>query len=418
MQFTHRFIDALKPSTGRKVYYEDAGHGNGSLGIRVSPSGNKSWIYSYSFAGRVRHMTLGGYPEMSLAQAHEAGGKAMALRERGIDPGARRVLENEATREAPTVKDLAASFIREWAKPKKRSWKEDERILNRDVVPVWKGMKAEAVTRKDVRALLDKKLRSGAPVAANRTLAVIRKMFNWAISQDLLQNSPCTNVAAPANETRRDRVLSDAEITALLTKLPDAKMDPATRLVLEFQLLTSQRCGEVLTAEWADIDRNESVWTIPAAKAKNRKMHRVPLSTQALEILDEAEKLKGKLTVFPSPSKGDQPMVETAVGRAVNRNLPHFGVVPFTPHDLRRTAASKMTESGVMRLVVSKILNHVESEVTAIYDRYGYEAEKRAALTAWGARVTALKSAKKPEAKGPPNVTKNTRAGLAKAQKS
>ena len=83
-------------------------------------------------------------------------------------------------------------------------------------------------------------------------------------------------------------------------------------------------------------------------------------------------------------------MVETAVARAVHRNLEHFGAATFTPHGLPRTAASKMTEAGVMRLVVSKILNHVESEVTAIYDRYGYEVEKRAALDGWGLRVAAL----------------------------
>jgi len=391
MQFTHRFIDNLKPTTGRKVYYEDSGHGTGSLGIRVSPNGHKSWLYSYSFNKRVRHMTLGTFPLMTVAQAHEAYGQAMALCERGIDPGARRVLINEAAREAPSVEDLATAYVEQWAKPRKRSWEEDDRILKRDVIPAWKGLKAEAVTRKDVRALLEKKKRDGAPIAANRTFAVVRKMYNWAVSEDLVPNSPCVGVSMPSKETHRDRVLSDTELTTLLAKLPDAKMDDSTWLALLFQLLTSQRCGEVLSAEWKDIDLNENVWTIPAAKAKNRRLHRVPLSQEARGVLDFARLLGGKLYVFPSSVRGDKPMVETAVARAVNRNLEHSTVEPFTPHDLRRTAASKMTESGVMRLVVSKILNHVESEVTAIYDRYGYESEKRAALDSWGARLATLK---------------------------
>jgi len=143
---------------------------------------------------------------------------------------------------------------------------------------------------------------------------------------------------------------------------------------------------------WDEIDTGAAVWTIPAAKAKNRMAHRVPLSRQALDVLAEAKALNpDRATVFPSPL-GDKPMVETAVGRALFRNLEHFGVPAFTPHDLRRTAASHMTGEplDIPRLVVSKILNHKDSGVTAIYDRHGYDKQKREALEAWGRKVAGL----------------------------
>ena len=147
----------------------------------------------------------------------------------------------------------------------------------------------------------------------------------------------------------------------------------------------------------------KAVAPIPAAKAKNKLAHRVPLSPQALAVLNEAAALNpDRKTVFPSP-RGDAPMVETAVAHAVRRNLEHFtakgrelfkddefAVQPFSPHDLRRTAASLMTGAKTSRLVVSKILNHVERGVTKVYDRHSYDAEKREALNAWGRKVAGL----------------------------
>ena len=393
MKFTDKYIANLKPTATRKLIYEENAHGQGSLGLRIAPTGRKAWVYTYSFAGRVRHMTLGVYPEMSVAQAHAAVGEAMRKRERGLDPAATTVELNTLSRQAPTFKDLSERYLEEWARPRKRSASEDERTLKRDVYPTFGAHKAEAVTRRDVRNLLDAIVRRGAPIQANRTLAVVRKVYNWGIGQDIVPHNPCQAIAAPGKETQRERFLTETEIATVLAKLPAAKMDPATRLALRLQLLTAQRCGEVLALEWSEIDEPAAVWTIPGAKAKNKRSHRVPLSAQALALLAEARAVGTGAFVFPS-YRGDKPMVETAVARAVARNMEHFGVERFTPHDLRRTAASHMTGLGIPRLVVSKLLNHVESGVTAIYDRHSYDAEKRAALVQWGERVEALAQAK------------------------
>ncbi len=407
VKFSDRYVLNLKPKTSRYEVREDNAHGVGTLALRVSPNGHKAWQYLYTADGRDRRLTLGAYPAMSVAEAHAACGAAMQAREAGRDPGAIVVAGRAETRKAPTFKDLAEQFMAEHARPNKakKSVANDERTLKHDVLPRLGSHKAEAVDRKDVKAMLQAIVARGAPVQANRTLALVRKIYNWGIGEDLVKQNPCIALKAPGGkETQRDRVLSEAELQAFLAALPSAAgMAAESKLALRFQVLTAQRCGEVLGLRWADIDLAAGWWTIPAAKAKNRKAHRVPLSPQALDALTVARALNpDRQTVFPSP-RGDKPMVETAVARAVHRILDHFTakgrelfkddsfVLPaFTPHDLRRTAASQMTGMGIPRLVVSKILNHAEQGVTAIYDRHSYDGEKREALDLWGRKVAGL----------------------------
>lgn len=390
MKFTDRKIQNLKPGAERFIEWEENAHGLGTLGIRVAPTGRRSWIVMYYFEGRPRMITLGTYPAMSVAEAHKAHAEASSMIQRGEDPGTKAVAAKKALSESPTVKALAADYLKMWAKPRKRSWEEDERILTKDVLPEWGPRKARHITRRDVIALLDGIVDRGAPIAANRTLAVIRKMFNFAVSRDIVAASPCAAVSAPSKENRRERVLDETEIKKLLQRLPKAKMLDPSKLAIKFQLLTAQRCGEVLGAEWADINTDFAWWTIPAEKAKNGMAHRVPLSPQALAVLKEAKALnRGERFVFPSP-RGDRQMTPTVLALAVRRSAEKFEIEPWTPHDLRRTAASHMTGMGTPRLVVSKILNHVETGVTAVYDRHGYDTEKREALTAWGKKVAKL----------------------------
>nr|HIL76380.1 hypothetical protein [Rhodospirillales bacterium] len=148
--------------------------------------------------------------------------------------------------------------------------------------------------------------------------------------------------------------------------------------------MTAQRKGEVAGSEWADFDFKNGWWTIPAEKSKNGLPHRVPLSSFAIETLNELKIISGDSKwLFASPRDG-QHIAETSVDHAVRENAEHFEVDHFTPHDLRRTAASMMTASGIQRLTVAKVLNHVESGVTAVYDRHSYDKQKREALSSWG----------------------------------
>jgi integrase len=395
MKFTDRSIRALTTSEKRYIEWKDGG---GGLGLRVTPNGRKTFIYMYRFDGRPRMMTLGVYPKTTLADAHQDHASALKLLERGKDPGEKKVEANREARQALTVSQLADEYIEKWAKPRKRSWKEDKRILDKDVLPAWKHRKAKDVTRRDVIILLDSIVDRGAPIAANKTLAVVRKMYNFAIGRDIVETTPCAAVSAPSKTNQRDRVLSTEEIKAFWNNLEKADMSKEVRLALKLQLLTSQRRGEIATISWNDVDLESGWWTIPAERSKNKLPHRVPLSPMAIEIVEELKELNKKSDwLFPSPHGKKKPITADSITKALSRNIEKLKTEHFSPHDLRRSAATKMTSMGISRLVVSKILNHVESGITAVYDRHSYDQEKRYALDAWGRQLDTIIKGKKEE---------------------
>lgn len=386
MKLTDRQIKNLKPKSQRYEVWE----GNG-FGIRVFPTGKKSWVYMYRFQRKTRRITFGSYPKITVAVAHAIYGKSLADLEKGIDPGASMVISNQENRLAPTVEGLAHEYIEKWAKPRKRSWKKDERMLTKDVIPFLGKQKANQIARRDIVILLDKILERGSPIAANRTLAVIRRMFNFAVERDIMPSSPCYGFKAPAKENKRDRLLTSDEIHFFWKALNDASMSELSKLALKLQLVTAQRKGEVISAEWEEFNLTNGWWTIPAHKSKNGNPHQVPLSKLSLELLREIKlHSNGSKWLFPSSNNGSH-FVPEAINKAVARNKEKFkDVKHFTPHDLRRAAASHMTAIGIPRLVVSKILNHAENSVTAIYDRHGYDAEKKDALEKWGDKLSKI----------------------------
>ena len=407
MRFTDRSIAALKPKAKLYEVWED---GRTGLGLRVSPKGRKSWNYMYRFDGKARRMTLGTYPAVSLASANVKHANAKELLTKGTDPGALHVEKRRAERQAETVSDIAEEYLEKWARPRKRSAGEDERILRKDVLPAWGKRKAKDIRRRDVILLLDTIVERGAPIAANRTLGVVRRMFNFAISRDLLDTTPVAMVKPPAKENQRERVLSPEEIRIFWKGLDEGPISPGICLALKLQLVTAQRKGESIGAALSEFDlKEEKVWIIPPERAKNGKTHRVPLSPLAVSLIEEAQTLAGDSQwLFPSP-RGDVPVKPQAVNQALYRacmpiaerpkaarlsKKPAIGLTGIVPHDLRRTAASNMAALGINRLVISKILNHVETSVTAIYDRHGYDTEKRHALEAWAAHLEGILSGK------------------------
>ena len=397
--FTTKDLDSkkFKPREGQtkpRDIREKSGNG---FGVTVFPSGEKSYIYIYQFEGRKRRMTLAKYDRCSLSDARKLHRVAMAVLESGKDPALEKKNEKIIARDASTVAGLIEEYLEKWAKPNKRSWKADERCLNKDVKPAWGKYKAADITRRDIVLLLDKINDRGSPIAANRTLACIKKMFNFGVERDIITAIPCIGVKAVAAENRCDRVLTEDEIKILWSALDQQTnqdnplhvihMSEQTKLVLKLQLVLAQRKGEIVSAEWSEIDLKTGWWTIPAIKAKNNQTHRVPLSPFAIDLLIEVKKLGGDSRfLFPAKQK-DSHITGGSVDHAVRRST-FNGVNAWTPHDCRRTAASYMTSLNNSRLVVSKILNHSESgSVTAIYDRHSYDNEKRLALESWARKL-------------------------------
>jgi integrase len=368
------------------------------FGVRLSPGGHCSFVVRYRVNGRLRRFTIGPFPRVSLADAREKAREALRGAQAGIDLAAEKI----EARRAETFAELADEYIARHAS-KKRSGREDIRLLKgsphkkktgkKPHVPLvtrWGPRKVKEIARRDVRDLIDD-VAARAPIMANRVLALVRKMFNFGIERDWLETNPCHMVKRAAPERQRDRVLSEDEIRLVWKALDDES--PLIAALFRIRLLTAQRGGEVHGAAWSEFDLATGWWTIPAGRSKNGLAHRVPLSSQAVRILKGWRKtVDDSPWVFPS-SRKKGPHIAHAQ-KAIERIVRASGV-QFRGHDLRRTAASLMVGAGVARLVVSKILNHVETGVTAVYDRHGYDLEKRAALDFWGKRLDQIVSGKR-----------------------
>ncbi len=392
MKFTNTSIKALKPKDKRYVVYETAGKG---LGVRVEPSGRITFFLEYRFDGKNRIYTIGKYPTKSLAGARTEATKARDKVGQGIDPGKQKIQEKIAHRESYTVFDLSEEFIEKWSKPRKKTWREDERCLHKEVIPLIGKKKAREIRRRDIILILDQIVDRGSPGMANRTLNVISKMFNFAVSRDILDTSPSVAIAMPAEKKERDRVLDEPEIKKFWNELEKSKMSISNILALKLMLSTAQRRGEVVSAEWKELDLKKGWWDIPPERTKNGIRHRVPLNNLAKKILKEIRKNSKKSGfLFPS-TRRDGPIDSRATTKALRKIQKDIGLEHFTPHDLRRTAATMMTALGFQRLIVSKILNHSESGTTKIYDRYTYDDEKKKALEAWGRKLELIINEKK-----------------------
>lgn len=381
-----RLTDARIRSLSAKAKRYEVWDGRG-FGVRVALSGRKTFVFLYRFDGRPRRLSFGTYPQTSLADATEKLAKAQKLLDQGIDPGAVALSERRAERDSPTFKDLSEEWIERWAKKNRQTWTEDQRKLDRDILPVWGHRKAKDIKRRDVIELLDKIVDRGAPVIANRTLQLVRQIFNFGVDRDVVEFNPAASIKQPAKEKPRSRVLSEGEIRVFWDKLPGTKMQELSRIALRLCLVTAQRRSEVVQARWSEIDG--SWWTIPGSRTKNDQPHRIPLSGLALSLLEELSAISGGTDwLFPSPRGGCR--MGAGLSKALGSNRKVFGLERFTVHDLRRTAASHMTALGHSRLVVGKVLNHTDDSITAVYDRHSYEKEKRLALEAWARKITSI----------------------------
>lgn len=391
--FTDAYVRSLK---ARDTRYEVTEKTRTGLRVRVTTTGRKVWVLVFRLHGRLYRKTYGAYPAISVAEAHAAVAQDRLLLDKKLNPV---TLAKEARQQAllrvekdPTVESLCRIYIERYAKPNKRTWREDERVLEKDVLPRWADLRLSTVTRAHVAALIDDLVARGAGVSANRTFAIVRRMFNFAVERGLLQFSPCQGLKKPVKERSRDVVLTDTEIGRFWHALDDSPISAPVRTALRMLLATGQRPGEVAGMRWSELDERQRWWTIPAERAKNQLEHRIPISPYVRRLLTEAGPRSDSDYVFRS-RLGDRPIATSGLDNAMREYRSSLGFDEnrrITPHDLRRTAASKMVQGGVTRQVVAKVLNHAESGVTAVYDRHSYDPEKRRALLMWQVRLRAL----------------------------
>jgi len=387
VKFTDSKIKGLKPKDKRVTLFEDTG-----LGLRVSPTGRKTFIYMYRHNGKQTMLTIGKYPLFSLSRARLEAANLKEKVGRGIDPAVENKAKKIAHNSAPTVQELAEEYITRWAKPRKKSCADDERYLKKEVIPFLGDQKAKDIKRRDIVLLLDKIVDRGSPVSANRVLSVIRKVFNFAVSRNILDSSPLVLMEKPTEEKPRDRVLTEQEVKVFWNALDDAAMGARIKLALRFLLVVGQRRGEVSTAMWSQFDLKKGWWSLPASKTKNGMPHRVALSKMALNILSEIKELSGDSRyLFPGKDSGS-PITERATTRAVRNNEDVFGLSHFVVHDIRRSVYTFMKQLGIGSAVVSRVFNHIQKrgEMEGVYDQYEYADEKQRAMNIWSRKLEAI----------------------------
>jgi integrase len=387
-------IDKLKPATVRR---EIADGKESGLYFVLQPSGGMSWALRYRFGAKPRKYTIGPYPQISLAKARAEASRAKASIADGIDPGAAKTAAKRAEKaareeETDLVERVVETFVARYVKPKQKAAtaRETERCLNREIVARWRGRRLSKISKADVHELLDSIVDRGAEIQANRTFAAVRRMCNWSIERGIISASPCAGIKPPTPERSRDRVLTDGELKAVW-EAAEAIGWPFGPMV-QLLMLTGQRRSEVAGMGWAEIDFDARTWTLPKERSKNSRAHAIPLSQQAIAILRALPRIAGKQGLVFTTSGETSISGHSRAKDRLDAELP-ADMPEWTLHDLRRTFASGCAKLGIAVHVVEAVLNHRSGTirgVAAVYNRYDYSIEKRAALEAWGRYVEAI----------------------------
>lgn len=384
---THLTDAAVKkfaaPVTGNYAIHWDTEPG---FGVRVTSTGFKAFIFNYrTRAGRERRYTIGSFPSWSATAARD---KARQLR-RLIDDGGDPMADIEAEREAPTVADLIARFEAEHLVRKRASTADAyRRILTLHVAPVLKHLKVAAVAYADIDALHRRVTKNGGPYVANRTHAVLSKMFALAIHWGMRDSNPAKGVERNT-ESKRRRYLNGDELARLTTALAK-HVDQQMANIIRMLLLTGARRGEVLGMRWADLDLKTGTWTKPGSETKQKTEHTVPLSAPARQLLAELRDARplGEF-VFPGDGKSGHVVAIKKAWAAICKSA---GIGGLRIHDLRHSFASQLASGGASLPLIGALLGHSNPTTTHRYAHL-FDDPQRAAVEKVGAIIEAAAGA-------------------------
>ena len=383
---TDSSIVALKPKAERYIVRDSDVSG---LELRVAPDGVKTWSLRYRVNGQQRRLRLGVYDRdrMTLSKARVAANRELRKVDGGIDPQEERQNVKRAAEraKADSIETLCETFIEEYAKPRKRTWRADQMRLKKDVIPRWRGRAVSSIERRDCLELVDGIAKRGAGIVANRVVALLSRLFRFAVDKEIIDTNPATHLPKPgveaANRPEKDREAKPYtadEIRAIWQATEPLLASP--KAILRLGLLTGQRPTEISDMAWSEVDG--SWWTIPGSRTKNRREHRVYLVPMALALLKHIPHVEDEPHIFIGyRGKRQMAAINTAVFAAVRRRR-------NPRHAMRDTVATELAKAGVAIEDISKVLNHTYgARVTAGYNAYAYDKERRLALTKWGQRL-------------------------------
>jgi integrase len=367
----------IKPPKEGQADYFDSGFPG--LALRVSYGGAKTFIFFYRLHGKLRRLSLGRYPAMSLAEARDAWRTARLAVSKGESPAHIR----------PTTADSFTAVAEEWLQrdqAQNRSAAEVRRVIERDVLPAWGDRPITTLTRRDVLELVDGVADRGALTMARRLHAHLHRLFRWAVGRGIVETNPMADLPKPGEAVARDRVLTDAELS-LVWKAAEKigwPFGPAVRLLI----LTASRREEIGSLAWAEIQGNGI--RLPAERNKSGEPRIIPLSPAATKLIEGLPRRGDRVfttngtTAISGWGKAKR-MLDAAAGELNGKPL-----APWRLHDIRRTAATGLQRLGAGLQVIESVLGHVggsRAGIVGIYQRHRFEAEKRAALEAWALEI-------------------------------
>lgn len=393
-RITKRSVDMLTPEGSDVFLWDERLRG---FGLRLTPKGSKSYVVQYRMGGReapTRRYTIGNHgspwtPETARQEAE----RILILVRQGTDPVD---AKNERRRQAV---DLAfdayvEGFTRLYLQKRWKDWKMGEGVLRREAVPVLGNKPLPRITRSDVARIWDRL--ADRPAVARLTHATLRKLFRWAVSRGDLERSPIEGLPPPPAVPARDRVLTDEEVGVLWRGTK--QIGPPFGSIFQLLILTGQRREEVAGMDWAELDRREFMWIIPASRTKNRKAQHVPLTNLAVGVLDAiADSAQWPRTGYVFSTTGKTPVSGFSKAKRRLDDLMEVALqerfLPWRTHDIRRTLATGLQRLGVRFEVTEAVLNHVSGSragIAGVYQRYDWAAEKQSALRDWSALVASL----------------------------
>jgi integrase len=374
------------------------------LRVRVMPSGQRSFVLLARFTGRYSAPTrraLGVYDLMSLEEARDETRKWQKLIKKGVDPSALREQEraDKEREQKNTFRAVLAAFNKDKLEGLRRG-----REVNRDLEKLaedtgWSGRPITEITALEVRDVIKQYKDRGKIHHAHNLLGYIRRLFNWAIDQQVyvgLETSPCDRLKPKSiigEKKLRNRVLSDAELRALW--IAADRIGYSYGPLFKLSMLTGQRKSEVAEARWSELDLAKKIWTIPAERMKADAAHIVPLSDDAVAVIKSLPRFDGDYLF--SVSSGRAPvrafsaakrLFDAEILKTLRESDPRAKLPDFVIHDIRRTVRTGLSAiPNISDLVRELVIGHTKPGLHKVYDQYAYLDEKRFALDAWAVRL-------------------------------
>lgn len=370
------------------------------LTFTLSKSGTASWILRYRAAGRPKELTLGRYPDTSLAEARTRAAAERAKVQAGVDVAAVKQEVKRKQASAQTVRELAEDW-RAKVMPKyaPHTIRHRERHLKNYIIPRLGTKPLEEVTPADIADLYRHVGKVSTVHTATLCSITLNALFKHAQAQALVAQNPCAGIMVSAvvgqPKPKRDRLmLTDEEITKLLQNL-HRMAGRENQLSVRILLATAVRHGELHKARWDDLDLESGIWRIPAINSKTKKGFTQPLAPVVCDWFRELRELaNGSPLVQPARVRGKsgQTVNFGTLRLAIDDLCEELGIRRFVPHDLRSTCRSHLSEMGVSIPVAERVLNHSLGGLISIYDQSDMMNERRIALTAWADKLTRLES--------------------------